>query len=64
MILRANRGRVCRLETLFLAGPISFDGLLIQCARRAIRAAPGKDVAEVHDYQDQATLILAASATW
>ncbi|GAA5197343.1 hypothetical protein GCM10023322_68340 [Rugosimonospora acidiphila] len=30
-------------------------------AGRVIRAAPGKDVAEVHDYHDQATPILAAS---
>jgi superfamily II DNA or RNA helicase len=49
------------LDTLFLAGPISYDGLLIQCAGRVIRAAPGKEVAEVHDYHDQATPILAAS---
>jgi superfamily II DNA or RNA helicase len=49
------------LDTLFLAGPISFDGLLIQCAGRVIRAAPGKDVAEVHDYHDQPAPILAAS---
>jgi superfamily II DNA or RNA helicase len=49
------------LDTLFLAGPISYDGLLVQCAGRVIRAAPGKDVAEVHDYHDPATPILAAS---
>jgi superfamily II DNA or RNA helicase len=49
------------LDTLFLAGPISYDGLLVQCAGRVIRAAPGKDVAEVHDYHDRATPILAAS---
>ncbi len=49
------------LDTLFLAGPISFDGLLIQCAGRVIRAAPGKDLAEVHDYHDPATPILAVS---
>ncbi|MDG4762507.1 DEAD/DEAH box helicase family protein, partial [Solwaraspora sp. WMMD406] len=49
------------LDTLFLAGPISYDGLLIQCAGRVIRAAPGKDTAEVHDYHDPATPILAAS---
>jgi superfamily II DNA or RNA helicase len=49
------------LDTLFLAGPISYDGLLVQCAGRVIRSAPGKDVAEVHDYHDRATPILAAS---
>jgi superfamily II DNA or RNA helicase len=49
------------LDTLFLAAPISFDGLLIQCAGRIVRAAPGKDLAEVHDYHDPATPILAAS---
>ncbi|GAA3448904.1 DEAD/DEAH box helicase [Dactylosporangium matsuzakiense] len=49
------------LETLFLAGPISYDGLLVQCAGRVIRTAPGKDTAEVHDYHDPATPILAAS---
>ena len=49
------------LDTLFLAGPISYDGLLIQCAGRVIRPAPGKDTAEVHDYHDPATPILAAS---
>lgn len=49
------------LDTLFLAAPVSFDGLLIQCAGRVVRTAPGKDVAEVHDYHDRATPILAAS---
>lgn len=49
------------LDTLFLAGPISFDGLLVQCAGRVIRTAPGKETAEVHDYHDAATPILAAS---
>lgn len=49
------------LDTLFLAAPISFDGLLIQCAGRVVRSAPGKDRAEVHDYHDVKTPILAAS---
>ncbi len=49
------------LDTLFLAGPISYDGLLVQCAGRVIRAAPSKDLAEVHDYHDPAAPILAAS---
>jgi superfamily II DNA or RNA helicase len=49
------------LDTLFLAAPISWDGLLVQCAGRVVRAAPGKDTAEVHDYHDRDTPILAAS---
>jgi superfamily II DNA or RNA helicase len=49
------------LDTLFLAGPVSYDGLLIQCAGRVVRAAPGKDTAEVHDYHDHAVPILAVS---
>jgi superfamily II DNA or RNA helicase len=49
------------LDTLFLAGPISFDGLLMQCAGRVVRAAPGKDTAEVHDYHDPAVPLIAAS---
>jgi hypothetical protein len=46
---------------LFLAAPISFDGLLVQCAGRVVRPSPGKDTAEVHDYHDQAVPILATS---
>ncbi|MEV6844926.1 hypothetical protein [Actinoplanes sp. NPDC051411] len=49
------------LDTLFPAAPISFDGLLIQCAGRVVRAAPGKDTAEVHDYHDPAVPLIAAS---
>ena len=49
------------LDTLFLAAPISFPGLLIQCAGRVIRSAPGKEVAEVHDYHDAAVPVIAAS---
>ena len=49
------------LDTLFLAAPVSFDGLLIQCAGRIVRAAHGKDTAEVHDYHDNLVPILAAS---
>ncbi len=49
------------LDTLFLAAPISFDGLLVQCAGRVMRAAPGKDVAEVHDYHDPAVPLIAGS---
>jgi len=49
------------LDTLFLASPIAFDGLLVQCAGRVLRTFPGKDIAEVHDYHDPATPALAAS---
>ena len=49
------------LDTLFLAAPISFEGLLVQCAGRVVRAAPGKTTAEVHDYHDVAVSILASS---
>ena len=49
------------LDTLFLAAPISFDGLLVQCAGRILRAAAGKALAEVHDYHDPAVPILSAS---
>jgi superfamily II DNA or RNA helicase len=49
------------LDTLFLAAPISFDGLLVQCAGRVLRAAHGKNVAEVHDYHDPAVPLIAGS---
>ncbi|MBL7256224.1 DEAD/DEAH box helicase [Paractinoplanes lichenicola] len=49
------------LDTLFLAGPIAFEGLLVQCARRVLRPAPGKHVCEVHDYHDPAIPNLAAA---
>lgn len=49
------------LDTLFLAAPVSFDGLLVQCAGRVIRSSPDKDLAEVHDYHDAQTPILAVS---
>ncbi|RRD03087.1 helicase [Arachnia propionica] len=40
------------LDTVFLAAPIAFEGLLIQCVGRVLRAAPGKDIALVHDFHD------------
>ncbi|MGI8457315.1 MAG: TOTE conflict system archaeo-eukaryotic primase domain-containing protein [Propionibacteriaceae bacterium] len=49
------------LDALFLAAPISFEGLLVQCAGRVVRATPGKTTAEVHDYHDVAVPILAGS---
>jgi superfamily II DNA or RNA helicase len=51
------------LDSLFLAAPIAFDGLLVQCAGRVLRAAPGKTVAEVHDYHDTNVPLLATSLT-
>ena len=49
------------LDTLFLAAPVSFAGLLVQCAGRIVRSSPGRDVAEVHDYHDAAVPVLAVS---
>ncbi len=49
------------LDTLFLAAPISFDGLLVQCAGRVVRALPGKELAVVHDYHDAQVPVLASS---
>jgi len=56
--------RVCpALDTLFLAAPIAFKGRLVQYAGRILRAYPGKNTAEVHDYHDVKTAVLAASLT-
>lgn len=49
------------LDTLFLAAPIAFKGRLVQYAGRILRAHPGKSTAEVHDYHDVATGVLASS---
>ncbi len=49
------------LDTLFLAAPIAFKGRLVQYAGRVLRPHPGKTTAEIHDYHDIDTGVLAAS---
>jgi superfamily II DNA or RNA helicase len=48
------------LDTLFLAAPIRFRGRLVQYAGRNLRS-PGKSTAEVHDYHDTLTPVIASS---
>lgn len=49
------------LDTLFLAAPIASKGRLVQSVGRILRPYPGKKTAEVHDYHDTLTGVLASS---
>lgn len=49
------------LDTLFLAAPVAFKGRLVQYAGRILRPYPGKITAEIHDYHDSNTGVLASS---
>jgi hypothetical protein len=49
------------LDTLFLAAPVSYKGKLVQYAGRILRPYDGKSTAEVHDYVDERTGVLASS---
>ena len=49
------------LDTLFLAAPVRWKGRLVQYAGRILRPCPGKGTAEVHDYHDTGTGVLAAA---
>jgi hypothetical protein len=49
------------LDTLFLAAPVAFRGRLVQHVGRVLRPYPGKTTAEIHDYHDVATGVLASS---
>ena len=49
------------LDTLFLAAPVSYKGKLVQYAGRILRPYDGKTTAEVHDYVDERTGVLASA---
>ena len=58
----AGEGFDCpALDTLFLAAPVRWKGRLVQYAGRVLRPYPGKETAEVHDYHDVGTGVLAAT---
>ena len=49
------------LDTLFLDAPVANKGSLLQYAGRILRPYDGKATAEVHDYHDELTGVLASS---
>ncbi|NQE86042.1 DEAD/DEAH box helicase [Nocardia terpenica] len=50
-----------RLDTLFLAAPVTFPKLLVQYAGRITRTHAGKTIATVHDYHDALVPVIASS---
>ena len=57
----AGEGFDCpALDTLFLATPVANKGSLTQYVGRILRSDANKTTAEVHDYLDERTGVLAA----
>jgi superfamily II DNA/RNA helicase len=57
----AGEGFDCpALDTLFLAAPVANKGSLVQYVGRILRSHENKATAEVHDYLDERTGVLAA----